>query len=197
MRLVKTKHFVVLLKLLVLLQFLSAPPVVQAYQTPRPNPELLKKLWSARWISVPTADPFGYGVYHFRHTFDLYTPPPSSFVVHVTADNRYQLFVNGQRVVSGPARSDLSHWQGGRVGDTGCDWKCAVNQAYQPLYYTSAQMRGYFVTGPGDKVDGAHYPWGWEQLTFDDSAWSQPESNSRSNGAPRGIRDAPNRWELV
>ena len=243
MRLVKTKHFVVLLKLLVLLQFLSAPPVVQAYQTPRPNPELLKKLWSARWISVPTADPFGYGVYHFRHTFDLYTPPPSSFVVHVTADNRYQLFVNGQRVVSGPARSDLSHWQfetvdiathlrrgknvlaavvwnfgeyapeaqvtnrtgfllqsnseSERVVDTGDDWKCAVNQAYQPLYYTSAQMRGYFVTGPGDKVDGAHYPWGWEQLTFDDSAWSQPESNSRSNGAPRGIRDAPNRWELV
>jgi hypothetical protein len=204
---------------------------------------LLKKLWSARWISVPTADPFGYGVYHFRHTFDLYTPPPSSFVVHVTADNRYQLFVNGQRVVSGPARSDLSHWQfetvdiathlrrgknvlaavvwnfgeyapeaqvtnrtgfllqsnseSERVVDTGDDWKCAVNQAYQPLYYTSAQMRGYFVTGPGDKVDGAHYPWGWEQLTFDDSAWSQPESNSRSNGAPRGIRDAPNRWELV
>src|SRR5205085_5071679 len=36
---------------------------------------------------------------------------PSSFVVHVTGDNRYQLFVNGQRVVSGPARSDLFHWR--------------------------------------------------------------------------------------
>ena len=76
----------------------------------RINPELLTKQWSAKWIAVPGASPFEYGVYHFRRSFDL-PQKPSTFVVHVTADNRYQLFVNGERVVAGPARGDLSHWQ--------------------------------------------------------------------------------------
>jgi hypothetical protein len=33
-------------------------------------------------------------VYHFRRTFELQARP-SFFVIHVTGDNRYQLFVNG------------------------------------------------------------------------------------------------------
>jgi hypothetical protein len=77
---------------------------------PRGNPELLQRHWTARWITVPDAPPAGYGVYHFRRAFDLNTRP-ASFVVHVTGDNRYQLFVNGERVVSGPARGDLTHWR--------------------------------------------------------------------------------------
>ena len=36
---------------------------------------------------------------------------PSRFVVHVSADNRYRLFVNGEQVSSGPQRSDLMHWR--------------------------------------------------------------------------------------
>ena len=31
-------------------------------------------------------------------------------MVHVSADNRFILFVNGHRVGEGPARSDLHHW---------------------------------------------------------------------------------------
>ncbi|MCP5118942.1 MAG: hypothetical protein GY953_49660, partial [bacterium] len=74
------------------------------------NPDLLKHGWDARWVWVDGADPFGYGVYHFRRGFEL-AEKPSSFLVHVTADNRYQLFVNGERVVWGPARGDLYHWR--------------------------------------------------------------------------------------
>lgn len=74
------------------------------------NPELLTRAWSARWISVPDTSPFDYGVYHFRKTFDLPSRPPS-FVIHVSADNRYQLYVNGARVAWGPARGDLYHWR--------------------------------------------------------------------------------------
>jgi alpha-L-rhamnosidase len=76
----------------------------------RINPELLYKPWSARWIAPPGALPGGYGVYHFRRAFEL-ASAPASFVVHVTGDNRYQLFVNGQRVTEGPARGDLAHWR--------------------------------------------------------------------------------------
>jgi hypothetical protein len=36
---------------------------------------------------------------------------PDEFVVHVSGDNRYRFFVNGQQVASGPQRSDLLHWR--------------------------------------------------------------------------------------
>jgi hypothetical protein len=74
------------------------------------SPDLLNRAWPARWITVAGAQPFAYGVYHFRKAFDL-AAVPSTFVVHVTGDNRYQLFVNGRRVAWGPARGDLNHWR--------------------------------------------------------------------------------------
>jgi hypothetical protein len=89
-----------------LLQVGAAPLAVAMAQ----DDGLMRKTWTARWISVPGAPPTGYGVYHFRRTFDL-AERPASFVVHVSADNRYQLFVNGRRVACGPARGDLFHWR--------------------------------------------------------------------------------------
>ena len=71
---------------------------------------LLRRTWTARWIAVPGAPPTDYGVYHFRRTFQL-PERPQQFMVHVSGDNRYQLFVNGTRVVWGPARGDLFHWR--------------------------------------------------------------------------------------
>lgn len=74
------------------------------------NPALLTSRWSAQWIRPADAAPRDFGVYHFRKAFDL-PARPGSFVIHVSADNRYQLFVNGTRVVAGPARGDLDHWR--------------------------------------------------------------------------------------
>ncbi|HLJ47256.1 MAG TPA: alpha-L-rhamnosidase N-terminal domain-containing protein [Bryobacteraceae bacterium] len=66
--------------------------------------------WKAHWLTVPGVSPHDYGVYHFRRSFEL-GEKPASFVIHVSGDNRYQLFVNGQRVAVGPARGDLFHWR--------------------------------------------------------------------------------------
>jgi hypothetical protein len=77
-----------------------------AAQTPAP----LVRLWTAKWIDVPGAPPYDYGVYHFRRTFNL-ASKPEHFIVYVSGDNRYQLFANGQRVSWGPARGDLTHWR--------------------------------------------------------------------------------------
>jgi alpha-L-rhamnosidase len=74
------------------------------------NPDLLTRPWSAHWISVPETSPFDYGVYHFRRAFDL-PSVPERFLIHVTADNRYKLYVNGELVSLGPARGDLQHWR--------------------------------------------------------------------------------------
>lgn len=72
-------------------------------------PRLLNGFWTASWITDPEATGTEFGVYHFRKTFE-YTKEAGSFVVHVSADNRYRLFVNGTAVSSGPARSDLANW---------------------------------------------------------------------------------------
>lgn len=66
--------------------------------------------WKANWITHPTADLDDYGVYHFRRTFEL-SEKPTTFVIHVSADNRYKLYVNGTQASFGPARSDLAHWR--------------------------------------------------------------------------------------
>ena len=73
------------------------------------NDTLLHDYWKASWISCPGIAQRAYGVYHFRKQFDL-PAKPERFVVHVSADNRYRLFVNGEAVCSGPARGDLAHW---------------------------------------------------------------------------------------
>jgi alpha-L-rhamnosidase len=73
------------------------------------NPLILNNFWKARWITHPTEPVLGYGVFHFRKTFDL-KEQPKEFIIHVSADNRYRLYVNGVPAFFGPARADLEHW---------------------------------------------------------------------------------------
>ncbi|MBB5637840.1 hypothetical protein HDE68_003765 [Pedobacter cryoconitis] len=75
------------------------------------NPQLFKSSWPAFWITTNDAQQREYGIYHFRKVFLLPASViPKSFLIHVTADNRYRLFVNGKPVCSGPARGDLFNW---------------------------------------------------------------------------------------
>src|SRR6185312_13370313 len=73
---------------------------------------LLHGSWNAHWISCPGVAEKAYGVYHFRKTLDL-AKVPSRFIIHVSADNRYQLFVNGRLIGRGPARSSRYNWNFG------------------------------------------------------------------------------------
>jgi len=84
--------------------------LIAAFPLEAANPDLLTRPWTAHWISVPDTSPFDYGVYHFRRAFDL-PAAPASFLIHVTADNRYKLYVNGELASLGPARGDLHHWR--------------------------------------------------------------------------------------
>jgi alpha-L-rhamnosidase len=68
------------------------------------------KVWSAQWITAPDVPERDEVVLHFRKIVE--TPQPREhFVVHVSADNQFMFFVNGQRVGSGPSRGDLGHWR--------------------------------------------------------------------------------------
>lgn len=86
------------------LLFLSA--TIHAQTVP---PYRLNKTWDAYWITVPDMPANAYQVALFRKSMELPAPVPS-YVVHVSADNRYKLFVNGTLVSLGPARGDLTHW---------------------------------------------------------------------------------------
>jgi alpha-L-rhamnosidase len=94
-----------------LLVFLTFQVAAQTQLIPanKVNPEILTNHWKAQWITHPTESVLDYGVFHFRKSFELATIP-SEFIIHVSADNRYRLFVNGQAVCFGPARGDLAHW---------------------------------------------------------------------------------------
>jgi hypothetical protein len=73
------------------------------------NPALLHGPWKASWITAADEAPRDYGVYYFRKNIEL-AAKPSTFVVHVSADNRYKLYVNQKLVSLGPARSDTYYW---------------------------------------------------------------------------------------
>lgn len=62
------------------------------------------------WISYPSANTTDFGVYHFRKTF-VVNEQPDSLIIQVSADNRYELFVNGTRVMYGPAAGDLQTYK--------------------------------------------------------------------------------------
>jgi hypothetical protein len=205
--------------------------------------DLVSRSWPASWITHPTASTKEYGVFHFRKNFEL-REKPGSFVVHVSADNRYRLFVNGQPVGSGPARGDLAHWhyetydlaphlkagknvlaalvwnmaehapvaqqtiataflmQGNstaeavvNTGVRNSGWKVAKNEAYTPCSTDNMpRLRTYMVIGPGDRVDAARFPWGWETPDFDDEAW--PAARGYHHADPQG-QGTDNLWTLL
>jgi alpha-L-rhamnosidase len=91
--------------------------IVEAQQI---RADILEKPWKAQWITGPgvpinrfnaTSDLTlkEYGVFKFRKVINL-AEKPASFIVHVSGDNRYKLFVNGRQVSQGPARGDLYFW---------------------------------------------------------------------------------------
>jgi hypothetical protein len=226
----------VLLAGLLLATFCAAPAQVE---NPAVNPQLLQKAWTAFWIAPPGVSLKDYGVYHFRKAVDL-PARPGRFVVHLTADNRYQLFVNGKYVCRGPARGDVAHWrfetvdlapylQAGRnvlaavvwnygehitlsqityktgfllQGDSEAEaavntddsWKVTRNKGFAPIPFGPISFRTYYVAGPGDKLDAAQYPWGWETAHYDDAGWEKPRKLDR--GSPHGQQNFAN-WQLV
>ncbi len=92
------------MKKLIWLLFLTGTSMLSYSQI-----QALVGYWPAQWIMPPGIDPDVYGVYHFRKNFDL-AELPAQFIIHVSADQRYRLFLNGKPLGLGPARSDPQHW---------------------------------------------------------------------------------------
>jgi hypothetical protein len=74
------------------------------------NARLQATQWPAHWIACPGAPERDSGVYYFRKQITL-AQVPAHYWVHVSADNRFLLHVNGTYAAEGPARGDLFHWR--------------------------------------------------------------------------------------
>src|ERR1700728_3251000 len=81
-------------------------------QDARPlNKKLVAAQWPAQWIGpkLPAESNLAMvdtGVFYFRKDLTL-AKVPTHYWVHVSADNRFVLHVNGQYAAEGPARGDL------------------------------------------------------------------------------------------
>lgn len=94
--------------------------------------------WNANWIAAPNDPGNGYGVYYFRKNIDL-GEKPARFVIHVSADNRYKLYVNGVLVSLGPARGDIYYWNYETVDLA--PWLAAGKNSIAALVYNEAENR--------------------------------------------------------
>jgi len=65
---------------------------------------------------------------------------------------------------------------------TNKSWKVFLNKGYSPIY---PSVRGYYVAGVCDSVQGNMYPWGWETLNYDDKDWQNAKQNYF--GIPQGF----------
>ena len=187
-------------------------------------------------------------VLHFRRTVAL-AAVPSTYIVRVSADNRFVLFVNGHRVGDGPARGDLTHWRyerydlapllhpgqnliaatvwnfgvyapiaqmtdrtaflleseavGANSISTPTGWMVEQEQGQRPLPRVANGFWEYMASGPGEKVDAAHYDWAWQDSGAAGSAWVPAASPIREsiypdvNKAHSADTTGDNPWGLV
>lgn len=109
--------------------------------------------WDASWISPVTNTPQAYGIYLFRKQFSLlnYSGP---FIIHLSADNYYRLYVNGRFAGMGPARSDLANWYYETM-DISPYLKYGDNSlAIEVINYGPARPQGQFTKGTALLVQG-------------------------------------------
>ena len=214
------KYFILSLILLCCSVFVKG----QNQYSAEPSPVLLKERWEAEWITCPESSLYDYGVYHFRKTLTL-NSRLDSFIINISADNRYCLCVNGRPVCWGPARGGIYHWYFDTVdiapllrpgknvlavlvwnfgnytpgaqmtlktglivqGNTSLEaqantdksWKVYHDPAYSPSIEYLQDV------GCSDILNASLYPWGWENLDYNDADWIEARTIGR--GQPYGI----------
>jgi hypothetical protein len=182
--------------------------------------------WDSQWITHPSIDKSAYGLIHFRNRFNL-DEVPEKFVVHVSGDNRYRLYLNEKEVAYGPQLGDIRNWRyetldlapflrtgenilAAEVMNWGVErsygiisfktgfllqgntkkesvvntnhntkWKVYANPGIfeKTVYWRGGGeiVGGFYAANPTDSIVAEKYPWGWQELNFDDRHWIGPE----------------------
>lgn len=137
--------------------------------------------WAAWWIEAEGTRPNEFTVSHFRKSFEL-DSVPEHFIIHITADNRFKLWVNDSIAVSGPAHGDLLNWnfetadiapylKPGKNTLAAVVWNFA---RHRPLSEISSGATSLLVQGNGEAEQAVNTDKSWKALKSDAYA---PEPN--------------------
>jgi alpha-L-rhamnosidase len=138
------------------------------------NVDWLTKYWDAYWITMPGKTGKEYGVYHFRKNFKL-EEKPGKFIIHISADNRYKLFVNGEPFGYGPAQGMPQNWMYDtydistflKAGDNAIACQVWNYGQYAPWVQMSVKT-GFIVQGDSEK----------EKILNTDESWKVSEDSA-------------------
>jgi hypothetical protein len=152
-----------------LLLAIMAGLATKAQRLVTPAENLLTQRWSAQWIA-PQKEPGAFGVYLFRKSFQL-ASIPREFIIHLSADNRYHLWVNGQYLNEGPQLGDPRHWHFESL-DIAPALKTGLNVvAVQVIdfggaapLYQMGKGAALIVQGDGDAAPLISTPQGWRYV---------------------------------
>lgn len=148
---------------------LIASGIAAAQSAGQPDP--LQRTWHGSWVTHPAAPLREPVVLHFRRFLTL-SDAPRTYVVRVSADNRFVLYVNGHRVGDGPSRGDLSHWRyerydiasdlhSGKNLITATVWNWGV---FAPIAQMSDRT-AFLLESEAEGSDGISTPEGWQVET--------------------------------
>ncbi|HVK03675.1 MAG TPA: alpha-L-rhamnosidase C-terminal domain-containing protein [Armatimonadaceae bacterium] len=142
------------------------------------------RTWSATWAQHPEGTTTRGDVFLYRSTLIL-EKVPKRFVVHVSADQRYRLYVNGASVAWGPSRGDLIHWRYETV-DIAPHLKPGANvlaarvhffpDPMAPMAQVTSGRSGFLVQGDTDAESAANTPKGWKVWRDDAYSFSTDEA---------------------
>jgi len=127
-----------------------------------------EKHWAAQWITAPGVAERDSVVLRFRKVVEL-ERAVAHFVVNVSADNQFILYVNGKEAGRGPSRADQGHWRyetydiaallhTGRNTLAATVWHFGTRAAIAQM----SERTGFLLRGMGDRERAADTNTTWE-----------------------------------
>jgi alpha-L-rhamnosidase len=153
-------------------------------------------LWPADWVTHPAADGTGAIVMAFRRRFRL--DAAATVRIHVSADERYELWLDSVRVGRGPERGDRLHWcfetydlslPPGEHALVACVWW--LNE-FGPAPFAQISLRPAFLLvaeGPARELLSTHAA-PWQAAKLDPGQMIRPK-DAAFTGAKLHIDTAP------
>ncbi len=114
------------------------------------------KTWDAAWIGPGSYGQDDSAVWSFARKFQH---PGGTVRVHVSADQRYHLYLDRKRIARGPERSDLQHWMynsydlemsPGEHCLVAMVWWCSPTGRNPPPWAQQTHRPGFFLMAEGD-----------------------------------------------
>ena len=156
-----------------------------------PEPELSDKLiskrWPASWVRMEGSIAHEYGVYLYRNTFEM-DESGDNYIIHISADNRYKLYVNDTLIGVGPAKGDIDHWFFDtynianylKSGKNTIAVKVWNYGRYKPVAFIGSDIR-FLCQGNGREEEILNTPGTWK-VSRDQSTTAEPIDRNKIGG---------------